>query len=149
MFYICRCKMYLMEWKSNNWDIFSMLQSIIVSLWGLGISKINAIYCMWIKYSLILERERKGEKKKMDRLRVFLFLFLFSSVKNCVSFSSQSHILVTVPVFKPHLLWWWHDVLLDISLAVSRGLCICTALVSTVSALSSNTPVHYRIPTFE
>lgn len=41
-----------------------MLQSIIVSLWGLGISKINAIYCMWIKHSLILERE--GEEKKKD-----------------------------------------------------------------------------------
>lgn len=50
-----------MEQKSNNWDTFSMLQAIIVSLLGLGISKINAMYCLWIKYSLILE---KGDQKK-------------------------------------------------------------------------------------
>lgn len=61
MFYICRCKTYLMERKSNNRDTFSMLQAIIVSLLGLRISKINAMCCVWIKYSLILE---KGEKKK-------------------------------------------------------------------------------------
>lgn len=51
-----------MERKSNNRDTFSMLQAIIVSLLGLRISKINAMYCVWIKYSLILEKAGKRNK---------------------------------------------------------------------------------------
>ena len=50
-----------MERKSNNRDTFSMLRAIIVSLLGLGISKINAMFCVRIKYSLILD---KGGKKE-------------------------------------------------------------------------------------
>lgn len=68
-----------MEQKSNNWDTFSMLQAIIVSLLGLGISKINAMYCLWIKYSLILEKGDQ-KKKKMDRLSYIFFRLLIVHV---------------------------------------------------------------------
>lgn len=39
-----------------------MLQAIIVSLQGLGISKINAMYCTWVKYSLILQKDKKKKR---------------------------------------------------------------------------------------